>query len=411
MFSSGAWITTSAYEDQEAPKAFLNYLLFDDNFNLLDAGFDQVGQAGATTHDYMSLQVRVKQTGYLYIYLSNESDKIVDVYFDDFRITHHAGVASSNDYYPFGLTFNSRHMEKRTFSPYQYNGKEMQDELNLGWFDYGARMYMPDLGRWGTIDPLADKFEIVTPYNYAFNNPILFVDPDGRENVIYLIAAGDFSFDELKKIAGIINGMFEKLKLETRAVAFDEKERGQFLEGETDDNDNWAVIGTDRKAIAEKAKSITSDPTYAKEIDGWQDKNPNTIHPEQSNTTIGGKGIVVDYNDNISGAYVRKNKREEAGLAIIHGAGHSSSWVQSTSPRTGPGKNIRGHTDFGVMQQGDELGRQYRESGLIGILGQAGEGQIINGNSFYGDETYRLGIMGRYGRNPSSDNYGKKRRK
>ena len=60
---------------------------------------------------------------------------------------------------------------------YLYNGKELQEET--GWYDYGARMYMPDLGRWTAADPAADVAPSHTPFRYAFNNPIIFIDPDG----------------------------------------------------------------------------------------------------------------------------------------------------------------------------------------------------------------------------------------
>src|SRR5690625_7760882 len=63
---------------------------------------------------------------------------------------------------------------------YKFNGFEYQDELGLGWYDYGARNYDAAIGRWMNIDPLAENYSSHTPYTYAINNPMFFVDPNGK---------------------------------------------------------------------------------------------------------------------------------------------------------------------------------------------------------------------------------------
>jgi len=116
-----------------------------------------------------------------------------------FYITDHLGnvrvmydeageILQEDHYYPFGMTINSLSYQAESLiqeNDYLYNGKELQTEGNLGWYDYGARYYDPVIGRWHSIDPLAESYSSMSPYNYANNNPILFIDPNGMASAGY----------------------------------------------------------------------------------------------------------------------------------------------------------------------------------------------------------------------------------
>jgi RHS repeat-associated protein len=89
-------------------------------------------------------------------------------------------ILEENNYYPFGLKHSpSAVLNAQPNYKYRYNSKEYQDELSLNLYDYGARNYDPALGRWMNTDPLADKGRRWSPYNYAMDNPVYFIDPDG----------------------------------------------------------------------------------------------------------------------------------------------------------------------------------------------------------------------------------------
>jgi len=103
-------------------------------------------------------------------------------------------------YYPFGLTqrgISTQQSNASLQNKHLYNGKEQQQDLGLDSYDYGARMYNAQIGRWFQQDPVSEKYFGVTPYNYTLNNPISLFDLDGRDAII------EFDRDENNNIIAI----------------------------------------------------------------------------------------------------------------------------------------------------------------------------------------------------------------
>ncbi len=106
-------------------------------------------------------------------------------------------VLEENNYYPFGLKhtgYNNTNLANPNYK-YKYNGKELQDDFNINLYDYGARNYDPTIGRWFNIDPLAEKSRRFSPYTYALNNPVFFIDPDGMEAKDWILSRGRMLYD------------------------------------------------------------------------------------------------------------------------------------------------------------------------------------------------------------------------
>jgi RHS repeat-associated protein len=98
-----------------------------------------------------------------------------------------AEILSARDFYPFGMVMPERSFSTQAYR-YGFNGHERDDEVKGSGnsLDFGARIYDPRLGRWLATDPLAGEYVDVSPYNFALNSPIMFLDPDGREVHIHI---------------------------------------------------------------------------------------------------------------------------------------------------------------------------------------------------------------------------------
>jgi len=113
-------------------------------------------------------------------------------WFDDLKIEQldnsQNEIVSETNYYPFGLAhkgYNERVRGNNLGENWKFNDKELNDELDLGWYDFGARFYDPEINRTRTIDPLADDPSQIdkSPYAMFWNNPIKYVDPTGMISI------------------------------------------------------------------------------------------------------------------------------------------------------------------------------------------------------------------------------------
>jgi len=160
-------------------------------------------------------------------------------------------VLEETHYYPFGMAFTSNtNPSTPVVDNFKYNNKELNPDFGLNWYDYQARQYDPAIGRWNSIDPMADKYANWSPYNYVFNNPVSFIDPDGMDPELM---PGDPTL---------------------KSITYDKKNK-QYTINESKTTESWEY-----KQVRNKDKSVTEMLTY-------------TQTETSSTTVLGEDGSVV----------------------------------------------------------------------------------------------------------------------
>jgi RHS repeat-associated protein len=157
--------------------------LYDQDSIRYATGKQVLTKNAANRHEILEEEVYITEDGYIQAFLVNETEE--QVWFDDFTVTTELpAIVQETHYDPWGLELKGLGFqdEKIKENKYLYNGKEYIPDVDLNFYDYGARMYDPVLGRWSVVDPLADHPKQIglSPYNAMWNNPIRYNDPDGR---------------------------------------------------------------------------------------------------------------------------------------------------------------------------------------------------------------------------------------
>lgn len=199
--AASAYLQRSDNPGYLAPWAYINWVLFDEQFNYVSGGADRIGASGVVkVHDNTTIpSIPVTKNGYIFVYCSNESN--YSVYFDNLQLVHTQGaLLEETHYYPFGLTMagiSSKALgfgnpeNKIKFQGQEFATKEFSDGSGLEMYEFKWRMHDPQIGRFWQVDPLSDKYVYNSTYAFSENKVTAHIELEGLEAKLAIAGNGN----------------------------------------------------------------------------------------------------------------------------------------------------------------------------------------------------------------------------
>ena len=266
-------------------------------------------------------------------------------------------------YYPFGLPYEAHYQPEE--QPYKYGGKEFIELHGYDSYDFDARMYYPALCRFMTMDPLCEKYYSISPYAYCNNNPVKYIDSDGRDvkpaGTAELIMIQNTLPKEARDYVRLDNnGLIDKTLLNSyggKSLNFNNlrtmANSDRIVEVVLDDK--FTYMGQDGKLGTATMSYNAFDPKYDLESDkdlkgettgglstGESGFMGKTLFPDKDGMQNSPNGnIVVIVNKNLSPAGAAENYSHEANghalLYILNGGDHKGASHQAELYKDGDG--------------------------------------------------------------------------